>query len=56
MIIGRDFLVQIVLTTNFKQQVLSWADNVFPTKEQVNFLGHDNLTKRKMRKVVMQTE
>ena len=55
MIIGRDLMVQLGLTANFKRQVLQWDGATVHMKESSNLLGQSNLTKRKMREVVMQT-
>ena len=54
LIIGRDLMVQPVLSADFKSQVLQWYDATVHMKEPINFLGQSNLTKRKMRKMVMQ--
>ena len=55
MIIGRDLMVQLGLTDNFKRQVLQWDAATVHMKESRNVLGQSNLTKREMREVVMQT-
>ena len=54
-IIGRCLMVQLVLTSNFKRQVLKWGGNNFHIKEPSSFLGKYDLPKRKICKVVMQT-
>ena len=46
---------QIGPTTDFKRQVLQWGDATVHMKEPRNLLGQSDLTKRKMREVVMQT-
>ena len=55
MIIGRDLMVQLCLTAKFNCQVLQWDGAVVHMKESRNLLEQSDLTKRKMRKVVMQT-
>ena len=55
MIIGHDLMVQIGLTSNFKRQVLQWDGATVHMKDPRNLLGKSDLTKRKMREVVMQT-
>ena len=55
MIIGRDLMVQLGLTADFKRQLLQWVSATVHMKEPINLLGQSNLTKSKMRKVVMQT-
>ena len=55
MIIGRDMMVQLGLTADFKRQVLQWDGATVNMKEPRGLLGQYNLTKRKMREVVMKT-
>ena len=55
MIIGRYLMVQIGLTAKFKRQVLQRYGATLHIKEPRNFLGKSDLTKREMRKVVMNT-
>ena len=55
MIIGRDLMVQLGLTAGFKLQVLQWDGATVYMKEPRSFIGKSNLTKCKMREVVMQT-
>ena len=55
MIIGRDLMVQIGLTADFKRQVLQWGGATVNMKEPRNLLGQFYLTKREMREVIMQT-
>ena len=55
MIIGRDLMVQIGITANFKRQVLQWDGATVHMKESIKFLGQSDPTKREMSKVVMQT-
>ena len=55
MIIGRDLMVQIGLTANFKHQVLQWNGTTVHVKESRNLLGKSDLTKREMSEVIMQT-
>ena len=56
MIICRDLMVQLGLTTKFKRQVIQWDGAIVYMKESRNLLGKSNLTKREMGEVVMQTE
>ena len=39
MIIGRDLMVQLGLTSNFKRQILQWYGATVNMKETINFLG-----------------
>ena len=55
MIIGRDLMVQLGLLANFKHKFLQWDGATLPMKESIGLLGNLYLSKRKMRKVVMQT-
>ena len=55
MIIGRDLMVQLGLTANFKRQFLKWDGATVHMKYPSNLIGQSNLTKREMCKVVMQT-
>ena len=55
MIICRDLMVQIGLTADFKRQVLQWYGATVHIKDPSSLLGQSDLTKREMRKVVMQT-
>ena len=55
MIIGRNLMVKLGLTAGFKRQVLQWDGATVYMKKPISFLGKYNLTKRKMRKVVMRT-
>ena len=54
MIIGRDLMVQLGLTDNFKRQFLQWDGATVHMKDARNFLGQSDLIKRKMREVAMQ--
>ena len=54
-IIGRDMMLQLGLTANFKRRVLQWDGATVNMKESRNLLGQSDLTKREMRKVVLQT-
>ena len=56
MIIGRDLMVQLGLTADFKRQVLQWDSTTVHIKDPRNLIGQSDLTKREMREVVMQTE
>ena len=47
-------MVQIGLTADFKRKVLQWDEDTVHIKDPRNFLRQSDLTKRKMRKVVMQ--
>ena len=55
MIIGRDLMLHLGLTVDFKRQVLQWDGTTVNMKESRNLLGQSDLTKREMREVVMQT-
>ena len=55
MIIGRELMVQLGLTANFKQQVLQWDGATLHMKEPRCLLGKSDLNKRDMRKLVMKT-
>ena len=55
MIIGCDLMVKLGLTADFKHQVLQWDGATLHMKEPINLLVQSNLTKRKMRKVLMHT-
>ena len=55
MIIGRDLMVQLGLTANFKRQFLQWYGDTIHMKEPSGLLGKSDLTKREMREVVIQT-
>ena len=54
-IIGRDLMVQLGLTANFKRQLLQWDGNTVHMKEPISLLGISGLAKRYMCKVVIQT-
>ena len=54
MIIGRDLMVQLGLTADFKREVLQCNGATVHMKEPRILLGQSNLTKREMREVVMQ--
>ena len=49
MIIGRDLLVQLVLTADFKCKVLQWDGATVHMKEPSGRLGKSDLAKREMR-------
>ena len=49
MIIGRDLLVQLVLTADFKCKVLQWDGATVHMKEPSGWLGKSDLAKREMR-------
>ena len=55
MIIGHDTMVQIGLMAEFKCQVIQWDGSTVHTKDTKNLIGKSDLTKRKMREVVIQT-
>ena len=55
MIIGRDLMVHLGPTTDFKRQVLQWDGANLHMKEPSSLLGQSDLTKREMSEVVMQT-
>ena len=48
MIIGRDLMVQLGVTDEFKHQVLQWNGNTVHMKEPSSLLEKSDLTKRKM--------
>ena len=48
-------MVQLGLTGEFKRQVLQWGGTTVYMNDSRNFLGQSNLTKREMRKVLIQT-
>ena len=48
-------MVQIGLMDDFKRQVLQWGGAKLPMKETSGLLGKSDLSKREMRKVIMQT-
>ena len=54
-IIGRDLMVQLGLTADFKRQVLQWDGATVHMKDSRNFLGQSDLTKREIRGVATQT-
>ena len=56
MIICSDLMVQLGLTGDFKRQFLQWDCATLHMKEPSSFLGKYNLTKRKMRELVIHTE
>ena len=56
MIIGRDLMIQLGLSDNFKRQFLQWGGATVHMKGPSGLLGKSDLTKRKMREVVMHTE
>ena len=55
MIIGRDLMVQLGPTAEFKRQVLQWDGATVHMKEPINLLGKPDLTKREICEVAMQT-
>ena len=55
MIIVRDLMVQLGLSSKFKRQFLQWDGVTVPMKEPRGLLVKSNLTSCKMREVVMQT-
>ena len=55
MIIGRDLMVQLGLTADFKRQFLQWDGTNVHMKEPSNLIGQTDLTKREICEVVMQT-
>ena len=54
-IIGRDLMVQIGLTADFKHKVIQWYDATVHMKETRILTGKYYLSKREMREVVMKT-
>ena len=55
MIIVRDIMVQICLTSDFKCQVIQWDGATVHMKEPSGLIGQSDLTNRDLREVVMQT-
>ena len=55
MIIGRNLMVQIDTTDDFKRQVLQWDGATVHMKEPRSLLGQSDLTKHDMSEVVMKT-
>ena len=55
MIIRRDLMVQLVLTSDFKRQVLQWYGTTLHMKEFRNSIGQSYLTKGEIPDVVMKT-
>ena len=55
MIIERDLVVKLFLTSDFKRQFLQWDGATVPMKEPIGLLGISDLSKRKICEVVMQT-
>ena len=55
MIIGRDLMVKLGLTSDFKRQVLQWDCATVPMKKPRGMLGKSDINKREMREVVIQT-
>ena len=53
-IIGRNLMVQLVLTSNFNRQVLQWDRDTVPMKEPRDLLGKPDLSRHDMREVVIQ--
>ena len=51
MIIGRDLMVQLGLTADFKHQVLQWYGDTVHMKEPSGLLDKSDLNKREMRKM-----
>ena len=56
MIIGRDLMLQLGLSENFKHQILQWYGISALMKEPLCLLYQADLTSREMSKVIMQTE
>ena len=55
MIIGRDLMVQIGLTANFKHQFLQWGGATVHMKEPNSMIGQSNIHKYEMGEVFIQT-
>ena len=53
-IIGHDLMVQLVLTADFKCQVLQWDGATVHMKEPSGLLGKSDLDGREMREEIMQ--
>ena len=52
LIIGRELLVHLGLTADFKRQLFQWGGATVHMKESRNLLGQYDLTQREFRKVV----
>ena len=52
-IIGRDMMVQLGLTSDFKRQLLQWDGATLNMKEPSGLLDKSDLNKREMCEVVM---
>ena len=55
MIIGRDLMVHMSLTTDFKYQVLQWDGATVHMNDPSSLLRQYDITKYNMREMVMQT-
>ena len=55
MIIGRDLMVKLCLTADFKHEVPQLDGVTVPIKEPIGILGKTYLTSREMHQVLMQT-
>ena len=55
MIIGRDLMLELGLSSDFKHQFLQWDGTTGPMKEPSGILGKSDLTQREMSEVLMQT-
>ena len=55
-IIGRDLVLQIGLLADFKCESLQWYGVIVHMKEPISMIGQTAITKREIRKVVMQNE
>ena len=54
-IIDRDLMVKLGLTSDFKRQVLQWDGATVQMKDSSNLLRQSDLTKHEMWEVIMQT-
>ena len=54
-IIGRYLIVKLSLKASFGCQIMEWDNTVIPMKDSRKSLGQPDLTKREIRKGVMQT-
>ena len=55
MITGRDLMVQLGPIFDFKRQSLQWYVATVPMNQPSGMIGESDLSKREMRKVIMQT-
>ena len=56
MIVGRDLMLHLGLKNYFGCQIMEWKQTIIPMKETGNLLGQPDLTKHKIREMVIQAE